>query len=467
MSSSILKILPNPPPATPSTTPPAPAAETSASQPASGFSQELKKAKSKPAAAPQPKPAAPAASNSSAKKANPKSALGKDNSKSQQKQQNAPESAPESTAESDPKTQPQPANPDTNDSDQPNQADDATDVDVKSQAAASTVLAIPAAPVASKTSAAKTTNAKSNQAAAIASANSASATAGKESSPAPVDPPASNSDSANNSGAQQAAVSSNPVTPQPSNSTVDSTAAESETDAPLPAKAKVIAMDSSAQAADQSSPDSSIDASPPSTSAPDLQTSDDPKPTDFDSALQSAAQVLPDLTGAGAHATTHTASSPAPTIAAPPPSPVAQFAETNQPAIVSTIHGSLLPDGGTMNIALNPPDLGAMQITVRMESGAMSASFQTTNDQATRLLTHSLGQLKNALEMQGVSVDRLHVHQVSNAEAAGGKGGESESKDGQSSSDGRSAQQEQQRRDTLRRMWRRARGERDPLDLVA
>jgi flagellar hook-length control protein FliK len=120
-----------------------------------------------------------------------------------------------------------------------------------------------------------------------------------------------------------------------------------------------------------------------------------------------------------------------------------------------------------MNIALNPPDLGAMQITVRMESGAMSASFQTTNDQATRLLTHSLGQLKNALEMQGVSVDRLHVHQVSNSEAAGGKGGESESKDGQSSSDGRSAQQEQQRRDTLRRMWRRARGERDPLDLVA
>jgi flagellar hook-length control protein FliK len=119
-----------------------------------------------------------------------------------------------------------------------------------------------------------------------------------------------------------------------------------------------------------------------------------------------------------------------------------------------------------MNIALNPPDLGAMQITVKMESGVMSASFQTSNDQATRLLTHSLGQLKNALEGQGVSVDRLHVHQISNSDASSGKG-DSESKDGQSSSDGRSAQQEQQRRDTLRRMWRRARGERDPLDLVA
>ena len=97
----------------------------------------------------------------------------------------------------------------------------------------------------------------------------------------------------------------------------------------------------------------------------------------------------------------------------------------------------------------------------------MSASFQTSNDQATRLLTHSLGQLKNALEIQGVSVERLHVHQVSNSEGTSGKGGDSENKDGRSSSDGRSAQQEQQRRESLRRAWRRARGEPDPLDLVA
>ena len=119
-----------------------------------------------------------------------------------------------------------------------------------------------------------------------------------------------------------------------------------------------------------------------------------------------------------------------------------------------------------MNITLNPPDLGAMQITVRMEDGVMSATFQTSNDQATRLLSHTLGQLKEALETQGVSVDRLHVRQASNSQNSSGKSNDSES-GGKQSSDERSAQQEQQRRETLRRMWRRIRGDNDPLDLVA
>ena len=132
-------------------------------------------------------------------------------------------------------------------------------------------------------------------------------------------------------------------------------------------------------------------------------------------------QLLADSSAAtAAHSTAH-AATPA---AAAPQAPAAQFADANQPSIVSTIHGSLLPNGGTMNITLNPPDLGAMQITVRMENGVMSASFQTSNDQATRLLTPSLSQLKTALETQGVSVDRLHVHQTSQfRKSSGGKAG--------------------------------------------
>jgi flagellar hook-length control protein FliK len=152
----------------------------------------------------------------------------------------------------------------------------------------------------------------------------------------------------------------------------------------------------------------------------------------------------------------------------PPQTPVAQFAQANQPAIVSTIHGSLLPDGGTMNINLNPPELGPMQISVKMENGVMSASFQTSNDQATRLLTHTLGQLKDALEIQGVSVDRLHVSQTSSSENSSSSS-DSENSGGKQSSqqDGQTAQQEEQRRETLRRMWRKLQGQQDPLDLVA
>ena len=64
-----------------------------------------------------------------------------------------------------------------------------------------------------------------------------------------------------------------------------------------------------------------------------------------------------------------------------------------------------------MHIRLDPPELGALQVSVQMKDGVMTATFQTSNDDATKLLSHSLGQLKHALETQGVSVDKLHVTQ--------------------------------------------------------
>jgi len=276
----------------------------------------------------------------------------------------------------------------------------------------------------------------------------------------------SSADLATNAAIQQVSADPNNTQQKPSNSPENSASDDTEEQtAPVPTRAKVAALDSSAQAAGAAEADSSSESDSTSAQPADSQTSDAAKPADFDSALQTAVQVLPEITTPAGHSTVHAAQvAIAPT--ATPQTPVAQFAETNQPTIVSTIHGSLLPNGGTMNIALNPPDLGAMQITVKMQDGTMSASFQTSSDQATRLLTHSLGQLKTALEGQGVTVQRLHVHQVSSSESSSGKGGDSESKD-QPSSDGRGAQQEQQRRENLRRMWRRARGGRDPLDLVA
>ena len=63
-------------------------------------------------------------------------------------------------------------------------------------------------------------------------------------------------------------------------------------------------------------------------------------------------------------------------------------------------------------IRLDPPELGALQVLVHMRDGAMTASFQTSSDDATKLLSHSLGQLKQVLESQGVSVDKLHVQQA-------------------------------------------------------
>jgi flagellar hook-length control protein FliK len=158
--------------------------------------------------------------------------------------------------------------------------------------------------------------------------------------------------------------------------------------------------------------------------------------------------------------------------AADTPAPAApsaeEIAQANHAQIVSSIHGQLMPNGGTMQITMNPPELGELQINVNVHDGVVSASFETTNDNATRLLSRSLGQLKSALETQGIGVERLHVQQAPSSEQSNsnGKNGE-DSNRRQGMEDQRGSQQEQQRRELMRRLWRRVSGGRDELDMVA
>ena len=112
-----------------------------------------------------------------------------------------------------------------------------------------------------------------------------------------------------------------------------------------------------------------------------------------------------------------------------------------------------------MQIRLDPPELGALSVIVRVHEGIMTASFGNSNDQATRLLSHSLGQLKASLESQGVSVGKLHVQQtlgaISNPTHLDD---EQSSKDNSNPQDNPTRVREQQRREMLRRMWRRLSG---------
>jgi len=141
----------------------------------------------------------------------------------------------------------------------------------------------------------------------------------------------------------------------------------------------------------------------------------------------------------------------------------AVFAEANYPRIVTAVRGQMLPNGGRMQIRLEPPELGALQVQVEMRDGVLSASFQTSNDEATRLLSHSLHELKSALESQGVSVQKLQVVQAPREKDSGEAREEGQ---GQQESQGRASEQEQQRREMLQRMWRRLRGGRDALDVM-
>jgi hypothetical protein len=145
-----------------------------------------------------------------------------------------------------------------------------------------------------------------------------------------------------------------------------------------------------------------------------------------------------------------------------PVAPEVRFAEENHPKVVTAVKTQLLPGGGSIQLRLDPPDLGPLRLEVTMSEGVMSASFVAGSDQAASLLTHSLGQLKHALEGAGISVDKLQVRQGGQEQMAG----DAERQKQQAAGDQSSARQEQQRREMLERMWRKVAGG-DPLDLVA
>jgi flagellar hook-length control protein FliK len=210
-------------------------------------------------------------------------------------------------------------------------------------------------------------------------------------------------------------------------------------------------------------------ANPVSTSTPTATT---PAIATSQSAATAAANLAATSnSSAGARAVTAsggplTLGAPATSVSAALAASDASVASTNQASIVSAIHGQLLPGGGTMQLSLNPATLGQVDITVRMNNGVMSASFQTTNDDATRLIGRSLGQLKTALEQQGVTVERLHVQQGSGSSTSPDSGNQSKSNSDSGAQSWSGRQSDQQRRQSLSRMWQRASGL-DDLDMVA
>ena len=66
--------------------------------------------------------------------------------------------------------------------------------------------------------------------------------------------------------------------------------------------------------------------------------------------------------------------------------------------------------GGVMNMRLDPPELGQLRIQMTIVRGIVSAEFQASTQQAHVLLDKNMAALRNALEGQGLTVERLAVH---------------------------------------------------------
>jgi flagellar hook-length control protein FliK len=104
---------------------------------------------------------------------------------------------------------------------------------------------------------------------------------------------------------------------------------------------------------------------------------------------------------------------------------------------------------------------------IEMRDGVMNATFQTSNEQATQLLSHSLNQLKHVLESQGVTVERLQVQQAPKSDSATTADDRQQQQQQRDTNDQHTAQQDQQRKELLQKMWRKVSGVADPIDYLA
>ena len=101
--------------------------------------------------------------------------------------------------------------------------------------------------------------------------------------------------------------------------------------------------------------------------------------------------------------------------------------------------------GGVMNMRLDPPELGELRIQMVLGRGSVSATFEATNEQTQAMLNKNLSALRTALESQGLTVERLHVHinQGSGAQAQPEDASDDQSRQG-GSGQGENQQSDQQ-----------------------
>ncbi|MBL9119782.1 MAG: flagellar hook-length control protein FliK [Phycisphaerae bacterium] len=78
--------------------------------------------------------------------------------------------------------------------------------------------------------------------------------------------------------------------------------------------------------------------------------------------------------------------------------------------------------GGALAIRLDPPSLGDLRITMTVVNGRVTAELLTSNPQAHALLRSDLASLRQALEAQGLAVDRLSIQSAPTHPSAAGRG---------------------------------------------
>lgn len=101
--------------------------------------------------------------------------------------------------------------------------------------------------------------------------------------------------------------------------------------------------------------------------------------------------------------------------AMPKPSQVAPQDVVNQ--VVQRISYTFFNgNGGEVRVFLRPEHLGELQVKVRLEHEVMVAKFVAQSDEVKAIIENNLGQLKDALDQQGIKVAKMEVSLGNNFE---------------------------------------------------
>ena len=122
-------------------------------------------------------------------------------------------------------------------------------------------------------------------------------------------------------------------------------------------------------------------------------------------AAREALQPLLDLAARTGGAAGHTADAPTPTAAKADDG----SERPTTPLVGRGLAALANQKGGSLAIRLDPPSLGDLRITMTVVNGRVSADLLTSNADAHALLSADLASLRQALEAQGLSVDRLSI----------------------------------------------------------
>lgn len=98
------------------------------------------------------------------------------------------------------------------------------------------------------------------------------------------------------------------------------------------------------------------------------------------------------------------------------PVPVQQFAETMEGFVVKQFNVTTANGVSEARITLFPEQLGQVDVRISVQNGQLTALFVADTAAAKDLLENQLGQLRSALQSQGLQIDKLEVSNSSNVQ---------------------------------------------------